>query len=525
MLLACAAAFALWSWWTSFDSPSIYPRPHPVMWDVVSLNLRAEGVPAGPGTHNVDGNPLVRFAAWTMRMFGGDYRAIVVAQLPFLFLLLASAGFAAWRWGGALAGAAAPWAALIGPMSIGLSVCLDDLLMLQSMITAAMALLAWSDVGKRAWLAAFIPIPLAVGAKFAVYFSNALFFLLFFACGAGSWLAWKGYEWFGRKKAETRTGVSRSVPIIQAAGIVMGIFAAWMLVRTVDYGGLVDSAMSQRFSHLSFFSNPKTILSGPAIWRRSMAGPALAATAVIALIIALAGKKRREMIPAAGWLFVPMIFFSLLPKRNDFYLITAVPATYVIIATGLAELKFTKIKAVAMVAAFALMGNSWFAWVAGVAYGDEIQKLDPLFENVPQPYLVAPLRPSYYDVPEVAKLISMQCSSDDTAVIFAEAGSFDGWAPFYIWHENPSLVAGDINASKIPQTDSICLVGRFDLRDAKPYTAKQLASKFREAACADTGINPQTRRLDELMKNEAEYKPMFAINYWGIFRGPGIRGR
>ncbi len=88
MLIACVVGFGLWAWWTSFNTPHIYPRPHPIMWDIVSLDLRSQGLPVAPGTHNIDENVFVHIALWTMSNFGGDYRAIAAAQLPFLFLLL-----------------------------------------------------------------------------------------------------------------------------------------------------------------------------------------------------------------------------------------------------------------------------------------------------------------------------------------------------------------------------------------------------------------------------------------------------
>ena len=523
MLAACVAAFAFWTWWTSFDTPHIYPRPHPVMWDIVSMNLRARGISAAPGTHDIDDNPLALFAVWTMKNFGGDYRAITVAQIPFLFLLLISTGFVAWRLGGALAGALAPWIALLGPMSIGLAVHFDDLLMLQAMIAASMALLVWSDFKKLWWLSLLIVIPLSLGMKLALYYSNALFFLCFFTCAAGFWLASRWIKWShggGGRNAKRVSGA----PWLQTVSVVIGLIGAFCFVKFIDYGALIESAFHERFTHLSVTQNWKAAGAAWLLWQRSMAGPTLSVLTVLSFAVGLLKRKWLDLLTPAGWLFVPIVILTFLPKRNDFYLCCAVPATYVLIAAGFGALSKVKVKAVVFLLAMTLIGLSWFQWIESEERGERVQDLNPLFENIPFPYLISPMRFPRYDVAELGEILSIRCGAKGVPVIFVKGGDLDGWEAFYAWHADPDLAIGDIKAAKIPRSENACLVGQFHLGDARPFTIDQLTRHFAADAPVHIGQSRKIRgRIDRIHARLDSYRLIQVYNLWGIFYGPGFQ--
>jgi len=175
IVLAVVISLAVWGWWVSFDLPNPVERPHSIMWDAVSLHLGSMERYAPPGINYIKDNPLVLMGAFVLNITDGGYRALVSVQIPFMIILLVSLAFIGRRMGGIYCGAIIPWVALTGPMTIGTAVLLDDLLALQAMACAAVALLVWSNEKGKGWLAPIVLIPISFGVWAATYSNGYLF--------------------------------------------------------------------------------------------------------------------------------------------------------------------------------------------------------------------------------------------------------------------------------------------------------------------------------------------------------------
>jgi len=302
------------------------------------------------------------------------------------------------------------------------------------------------------------------------------------------------------------------------------VLGAWGTMKSISIGQLIDSAASERFAHLSVFSNPKALWSGLALWHRSMAGPALSILTLVGVAAGIWGRKTRELIPLAGWLFLSIALFTFLPKRNDFYLVTAIPATYLIITVGLAGIPRPKVRAVAFILSFWILGHSWFGWIDSEEKGEKVQEMMPLFENIPAPYFFSPMRHQIYDVAKLGRILTAECGARGVPVIFTKGTPLDGWEAFYTWHYNSNILVGDIKAGRIPKNDNVCLVGLFELHNRKPYTIEQLLDRFEETATVEARRNLKARRrLNEIREKADQYRLIHIYNMWGIFIGPGIK--
>jgi hypothetical protein len=447
-LAAVATGLALWTWWASFDRPNPLPRPHVILGDIVSVWQRGHGLPTAPGDLQVDDHPFTRAAVWLMDRLAPDWRVISLVQWPFLALLVIATMLLAWRLGGAAAAFVAPWVAVLGPMTVGLALHLDDLLALQAMLTAAVALLAWSDAARR-WPAFLVGLPLALGVRLAVYYSNGLFLLAVFAGAGGAW--W----WFIARRTPVGRDWRRQALAAVGLALAIGTAAAW----PIETASIARDAAKTDWGRLSICQQPTAVFSWPAVWFYHFVGPVMGVVALGCLPLLGRKKTRGELLFLLGWLVVPMAVMTAISKRHDFYLVTVVPATYALIAVGLAAINRPRIRLVVSLAVVLALFVGWIDLAQREPNRTVTKRLSAWFANEPQPFLFSPrtVSPSGYEA--VARALAARLPHERAQALFATEHGLNGWEMFFVWHAAPHIAVGD--ARYTPLTgDPRCVVTR-----------------------------------------------------------------
>jgi hypothetical protein len=461
MFAAALAALALWAWWILQDLPMIVGRPHQLAWDIISFSRQLSGeATAGPNVSNL-GNPLVRLGVWFFRHCGGHYWSMVLPQAPFLLMLVVSSGLLAWRLGGRSAGAIAPWITVFAPMTVGLAINLDDLTPLQAMMTTALAALAWSDVRKRQFVGLLAVPCAAFGGKAALWFSTGLFFLSIFAVAAGSLVLWQWGRWLSRRRlvadAMGRPPGWFSSPWPATLCALLAVAACLSFYWPLPSWYLTREVSRPDLARLSWRNDLSVLLLGLVTWFRFHAGPTLGAITLAGLAIALR-RRVSSIFPLMGWTFLPAILIAFLTKRHDFYLVTAVPGTYVLAAVGLGSLKNIRYRRAAVALAVALLANAWLGVMAKGA-PNPTGRFSQMFEGHISPYLFSP-----YDFPRdgfdvvAGQYLAEKCGPRDLTVVIARVGQVRAPSAFYAWYADPKLRILDFNPPPRPPYKGFCLV-------------------------------------------------------------------
>ena len=461
MLAAALTALALWAWWILQDLPLIVGRPHPLAWDIISFSRQLNGeATAGANVSNLD-NPMVQLGVWFFRHYGGNSWSMVLPQAPFLFLLVVSSGLLAWRLGGRSAGAIAPWIAVFAPMTVGLAVNLDDLTPLQALMTAALAALAWSDGRKRQFVGLLAVPCAALAGKAPLWFSTGLLFLIIFAVAAGSLVLWQWSQWLSRRRlvgeamGQPPGWLSSPWPATLCALLAVAVCLSYNWPLPSRY--LAREASRSDLARLSWHKDASVLLVGLVTWFRFHAGPTLGAITLAGLAIA-ARRRVSAILPLMGWVFLPAMLIAFLTKRHDFYLVTAVPGTYVLAAVGLGSLQNVRYRRAAVVLAVTLLAN---AWLGVMARGAPMPtgRFSRMFEGHISPYLFSP-----YDFPRdgfdviSGQYLAEKCGPRGLAVVMARFGLLRAPAGFYAWYADPKLRIFDLNPPPRPPYKGFCLV-------------------------------------------------------------------
>ncbi len=448
MLVAVAAGFALWFLQVSYNRPRIVGRPHWLMWDVVSFSLRAEGQPTMGAVSVPDGHPLLSYSSWFFRRFGHDYRAIVAAQLPFVVLLMLSVGLAAWRVAGPVGGALGCWVALFGPMTIGLTSQMDDVLMLQAWAAFAMAVLLWSNRLRWAWLAVVGAVLFTHGVRWRMWFSSEVWTVISVLSGFGPWLLWAWGVWlWGRFR---RPDAQRS-PAPWILTVVLVVFMVLLLSneREIDPGYLLSQNDRPEIRQRGLINAPAAIWMVPSVWLYSFFGPFMAAVFPISTAAAWFWNRRRDILTyLAGVIVLPTVLLVLINKRQDFYIAGAVPAAYVTISIGLAELLRRKNHLFVVGTLLLAMLAAGWAWEFRNRGTDPNDYLYPasygkVFEFMPFRYLVNPsLPPNEWET--LGHWIDRECTAKRLPTVFVEDYPGNGPPAFYVWFNNPHARIGNV---------------------------------------------------------------------------------
>jgi hypothetical protein len=442
MLAAIAVGLLLWSWLVSFDHPRVVGRPHWLAWDIVSYSLRHDGEATLGNVSTQDRYPILRYGAWFFRHCGRDARAIAAAQLPFMALLLLSVGFAAWRIAGPLAGGIAPWIALFAPMTLGVTTQMDDILVLQAFVMLTMMMLFWSDRTRRRWLAIVAAVVFTSGVRWRIWYSSEVcaFFVLY--SGIGAWLLWSWAAWLRERRL-----LVVLLTVLLGPGFNFRYFAAQ------NYRPLLLGK--------SLWNAPAALWQTPAVWLHSFLRPVMGLVLAPAAFWAWRYSRRHDLLMfLGGCILLPTLSLVLINKRQEFYLATAVPSAYVLIAVGLAEAARRR-RRVAIVSLLLLaVGGGWFWEARDRGRPPENYELPDYyleaFEHKPTLYLISPRAPGdKWEI--VGKQVAHECTARGLPPVFVEKYPGNGPVAFYAWQSYPRSRFGDVYQGPLPDPP-LCLV-------------------------------------------------------------------
>lgn len=510
--LAIFTAVSAWDWWVGHDRPNPVERPHTLMWDAISLHLRATAQPTAPGINHIDDNPLIRAAAWCLDKFGDSYVAVTIVQLPFLVLLLISTALLAWRLGGAFAAAFAPWIALFCPATLGLALHLDDLLAMQALSCTGLAMIAWADMKKYRWAACFAFLPIILGVYCSVY-TNGLLMLMVFGITAGALIAW---QWADNRQSKDRDRAKRSLwlPIV---GTSFAGFAGLYFVYPFPLEYISEQAAGTQYGQSSALSDPRFFFAYPLLWYKLLAGSRMALLAFVSAGLLLRYKKFRHALFLSAWLFVPMALLTLFSKKHDWYVVATVPATYIIIALGLAAIPKLHFRLPVLILTILVLFGAWGA--IDDSPNDDLGILYDAFYRNPKSYLFSP-KVALPDWATLGKKVAVECKKRNLPVLFANGFGINGMESFYLWHADPSIPVLDLRWGPDPKTGSFCIAAKVDPSKKESATIKSLLDDYKKFSQSNGFFRTEQKtRLQAVTKASAGYKLILTHNDWVVF-GP-----
>ncbi|MBZ0270967.1 hypothetical protein K8I61_02955 [bacterium] len=536
---AIAFAVGAWAWWVSHDRINGTLRPHFPIWDYVCHAQAARGVPYPTGVIYRPPNPLISGAVNITGRWGYSLAAIAAIQLPFLVALVVASAFIAWRLAGPFAAALSAWLAALAPMTVGLSVNFDDLLMLQACAATAAALWLWSW-HRRLWPLGFLSVfPVVFAIRAAVYFSNGLTFLgvVGFAGGGAilwAWISWwknrhgqdpralPPIEWTGSirvlaKSLGRRWSFSRTPWVLTLSVIVAGaggVAAAW----PIPTGYLFAQNAMPSFQHLSTAHNPAAIRATVSLWFAYLAGPAL--TAVCAISIGIAAWRRRLLaaLPLLAWLFLPLALFTIVTKRHEFYLVSAAPATYPLAAIGFSMIATPRRRIAASVAACVAVAAGFALAIRSDIPETPPYRLRELFESVPKPYLYAPDARLMILNDAAGKRVAKICAARNLPInALARIPGDIGAVGVAIWRNAPDLPLGDVQTGPF-FPGRHCLVIDIGTERRPPKLHRYLTAYLRESAprAPDAARGELIARVEGIRAHSGEYEFVFAERGWAL---------
>jgi hypothetical protein len=514
ILAAAATCVALWFFWMSADKAAIFARPHPVVWDIISLSERVQGKQVSPGINGLDENLFVQASAFLLPRFGKNFRAMAAVQLPFLVILVIACGLLAWRLAGdPIAGVYAAWLAVFAPTTIGLGIAVDELLAHQALIAGALAALVWADKKGFAWLALIAPALIALGVHLSLWFSNTWIFLGTFIASAGSVLLWNlGRWWVSQKSVPTgfpMYGVLGTVFAI-AVGIQQALpFPAQYLAQEANHPNVAGNSLAANFG---------AILAYPKVWLFHWVGPWPAILVVLSIVLCIYYKKIGRLIGPLGWLLGPMVVFSLISKRNDYYIAAAIPATVVLAALGPALIKNRFAKNAVFFAFLFVIAFYWF----GAATNAQHFRSSPMqiagFENLSFPPMISPDSPLLPDQEELGRITSKLCAEKNRPLVFLSAYGLDPWAAYFMWQADPRLIVNDLVLGPLAKPHGSCLLARTDGSDPKNYTLENALETFRKQAEAFGKFKGKIgSRFRLVLQEKQRYAPVATSNLFVLY--------
>ncbi len=122
------------------------------------------------------------------------------------------------------------------------------------------------------------------------------------------------------------------------------------------------------------------------LWRDNL-GPVLSLAGALGLgLYAWRGRGRAELL---GWLLLPLLVLSAIPKKNSYYAVVIYPVIPLVTALGLARIPWAKLRWAAMAAPLVLGWWSWQRASLAPVFGPppRLDEYDPAFQTVNPPRL------------------------------------------------------------------------------------------------------------------------------------------
>ncbi|MBZ0270969.1 hypothetical protein K8I61_02965 [bacterium] len=525
-LIAVAIVFAVaaWAWWTSHGRINGVVRPHYPVWDLVANMQRQRGVPYPPEIEHFSRNPLHTAALAITARLGYGVTAITAVQVPFLIAVILASALIAWRLSGPFAAAAAAWFAALGPMTVGLATNLDDLLALQACITVTVALWLWSW-RRRLWpLGLLAAVPLAFGIRATAYFSNGAIYLVFAGFAGAGTILWAWIAWWRRRRSgeDAPRGRRKSpypMPVAVTLAIGVSLYVALDALGPIPLDALEKSAANPKWEAFSVLNNPAVLRACVTEWYTYLAGPTLAVVCVLSIALALRRRKGIELLPLLAWLLLPFVAFTILNKRHDFYLVSAVPATYALAAIGFAAIPGSRRRAAATILAVLVVALGFRDAIRADIPAHPPHDLDDLFEGVPYPYLYSPSADMMMHDEAAGARVAGACAGRDLPIntLMRIPGTI-AFIGMEIWRNAPDLPLGDMRFGPyFPGAHCLLLdVGVYDDKpDLDRYIDEYIAGSL--PLVPEEEREPLVARLSEIRERRDAYRFAFGEGSWAMY--------
>ena len=350
--------------WNRRTQPIFAVRPHPMLPAAMQEFIRP-----GYGEYSAvvpRDKALLAWTSFALRHLGGDYAALMRAQLALLGLVIALAAVAAWPGGRTAAALAAGAFVAFSPLTAELALAFDDHLFNAAGVFATLALLAWSN-GARRW-PVMLAAGLAAGATLRGAFipSNGLIALATVAFGALG----LGIEHVARERkaiahaVATRHAESTRDLIARPALGALAMLAGFALVAaSIWASGRIQPGYYAGEWSRAFLPDELIPYTPGAVWAypwlvfHEQLGPVGTAWAIAGLVAALVFRPRGMGL----WLGAALAPFALvvaIAKKNPYYDVYAVLAMTTLGGIGLAAIPRRAVRA-ALIVVFALAGAAF----------------------------------------------------------------------------------------------------------------------------------------------------------------------
>ena len=328
-----------------------------------------------------------------------------------------------------------------------------------------------------------------------------------------------------RKKSELDHKTPNTLWII--SGLILSV-AAGILIRFNDLNPDYLFHESRQGDSLSVFHSPAMLAAYPIAWARIQAGPVLAVASLVSVLVLARKRQLAAAMPILIWLFLPMILMGFLAKRNDYYILAAGPAAYVLVAVGIACLKSRTLKAVSIVVIISFMAVFW--GMCAARSRDDGLAINPFsaLQDSAMQYLVFPRSsPCLYE--NVAEWIIQQCGPWNGRIYLLRLHTDDRILEYFLWRKMPGLITADVLQGPDLAGHMPCVVFRNpdDNIDIWPPTLTEAIQVFSDYVKDEPNYTTEdiVLRQNNLSGIADIYHVLPQRNRWGVyvpFTGDGL---
>ncbi|MCC6159676.1 MAG: hypothetical protein IT350_16610 [Deltaproteobacteria bacterium] len=357
-VLALAAALAWIERWNAWTNPIFAARPHPALPHALlhhHMQPESDLLYALPWE-----SPLFAVTDAVIDRFGRTYSAIMRAQ--YLFYALAALGLAAAAWAraGARMGAFAGLLALAAPVPIAAALGMDDHALILALAAWSLCAMVVSERMTRPAPALVAGLLAGLAMRWAFVPSSGLLAVATIACAAGCDALAGAVDRYGGVRAwwrmRRRPEAWRAVIGLGAMMAAFAVAAWWRSPNPPLQLGYYSAEAGESAA----FGAGAWLAGVPAyalLAARFQLGPVLAATTCVALVV-LWRTRHDDRALVTGWILVPILALSLVPKRNAYYGWCALLAAPFAISLLVATIEKTWAR-VGLAVAIALGAMSW----------------------------------------------------------------------------------------------------------------------------------------------------------------------
>lgn len=358
--LALAASLAWIERWNAWTNPIFAARPHPALPHALlhhHMQPESDLLYALPWE-----SPLFALTDEMIDRFGRTYAAIMRAQYVFYALAALGLAAAAWVRAGPRIGAFAGVLALAAPVPIAAALGLDEHALILALAAWGLCAIVASDRMTKPVPALAAGLCAGLAMRWAFVPSNGLLAVATIACAAGCDALAGAVDRYGGLRAwwrmRRRSEAWRAVLGLAAMTAACVVAAWWRSPNPPLQFGYYSAEAGE-----SAAAGAGAWLAGiPAyamLAARFQLGPVLAAATGASLVV-LWRTRHADRALVTGWIVVPIIALSLVPKRNAYYGWCALMAAPYAVSLLVATCEKAWVRA-ALAVAIALGAMSWSA--------------------------------------------------------------------------------------------------------------------------------------------------------------------